>query len=78
VPAKAGIEVHSWFRIKKPGFGMRRNDGNGSRSPVDKFTSLRLEAGELFTVLAEQMLYPTAPKRFERIERSTAIERLKP
>jgi hypothetical protein len=44
MPAKAGIQVHSRFKYKKGlDFGMRRNDGNASRLPVDNFRTSRLE-----------------------------------
>jgi len=43
MPAKAGIQVRSWSEYKnRLDSGMRRNDGNRSRLPVDKFRTPRL------------------------------------
>src|SRR5690349_3933681 len=45
MPAKAGIQVRSWSEYKnRLDSGMRRNDGNRSRLPVDKFRTPRLVA----------------------------------
>jgi hypothetical protein len=42
MPAKAGIQVHSWFRIEGLDSGVCRNDGNESRLPSANSDALAL------------------------------------
>ena len=57
MPAKAGIEVNSRCKFKQRlDSGMRRNDGNRSRLPVDKFKTPRASSRGLFSSRPEWII----------------------